>query len=200
MIKKIEVHPNQLETALLAAAASISKQATLPPTDSIRLNIVETKFSYFQNWMLTGPFREVTIALFLVFCMQRIRSTTSPLLPETLRCTGKTYRWHKFATPNGGIIDLDERFGKNSHSSAYAYCNITAERSECQYLLLAAPAGAEVFFNGVKVTAVPGTDTLEGEKKYPLSFKAGINHLLLRDTTRNYSLAVHIQAGKRISR
>lgn len=171
----------QLERALLSAAATITKQTGLPPVDSIRLNIVETRFSYFQNWMLTGPFPgndKGTVPAFLYAENSEYNKPPSP--GDFTMYQGKTYRWHKFATPNGGIIDLDERFGKAVHSSAYAYCNITTKEAGIAASFLSAPPGAEVFFNGMKVIAVPGTDTLEGEKKFPLSFKAGINHLLLK--------------------
>ncbi len=171
----------ELEAALLSAAATTSKQAPLPPTDSIRLTIAETRFSYFQNWMLTGPFPGSDKGSVPAFLYAENSEYNKPPSPgDFTMYQGKTYRWHKFAAPNGGIIDLDERFGKNVHSSAYAYCNITAKDAAVVASFLSAPAGAEVFFNGVQVTAVPGTDKVAGEKKYPLSFKAGINHLLLK--------------------
>lgn len=172
---------NQLEAGLLAATAGVTQKATLPPVDSIRLNIVETRFSYFQNWMLTGPFPGSDNRAVPAFLYAENTEYNKPPSPgDFTMYQGKTYRWHKFATPNGGIIDLDERFGNNTHSSAYAYCNITAKEAAVNASFLAAPAGAEVFFNGVQVTAVAGTDTIAGEKKYLLPFKAGINHLLLK--------------------
>ncbi|AXY74237.1 glycoside hydrolase [Paraflavitalea soli] len=172
---------HQLEAALLSAAANTGKQAALPPADSLRLTIAETRFSYFQNWMLTGPFPGNENSPVPAFLYAENNEYNKPPSPgDFTMYQGKTYRWHKFATPNGGIIDLEERFGKVAHSSAYAYCNITAKEAAVSASFLSAPAGAEVFFNGMQVMAIPGTDTMEGEKKYPLPFKAGINHLLLK--------------------
>lgn len=171
----------QLEAALLTTAASITKQLSPPPADSIRLNIAETRFSYFQNWMLAGPFPggdKVSVPAFLYAENNEYNRPPSP--GDFTMYQGKTYRWQKFATPNGGIIDLDERFGKAVNATAYAYCNITAKEASVAASFLSAPAGAEVFFNGDRVTGVAGNDTMRGEKKFPLSIKAGINHLLLK--------------------
>ncbi|WP_315824200.1 hypothetical protein [Paraflavitalea speifideaquila] len=95
----------QLEQALTSAATAIQQQQAPTPASNTRLDIVETTFSYFQNWMLTGPFPAKEPGQAPGFLYAENKEYNKPPSPgDFTMYEGKTYRWQKFATSNGGSL------------------------------------------------------------------------------------------------
>jgi hexosaminidase len=171
-----------LSANLARAIAALDKQYDLPSPSQVRLNIRESNEYYFQNWMLGGPFPFPPSDKLPAFLYSENDAYNKPPVPgDFTHYKGKTYRWQKFASQDGGIIDLDENYNVPSSSLVYAYCNITSEQPLMADAFFSGPGGAEIFCNGEKVLV----DTVlqedgVGERLLKLSFKAGVNHVLLK--------------------
>ena len=172
----------ELSDNLDRAIATLDKQLDLPSVSQVRLNIRESDDYYFQNWMLGGPFPFTSQDKLPGFLYSENAEYNKPPVPgDFTHFKGKTYRWQKFASQDGGIIDLDENYNAPVSSLVYAYCNITSELPITVDAFFSGNGGAEIFCNGEKVFGdIDQSQDREGEKSMKLSLKAGVNHLLLK--------------------
>ena len=172
----------QLSVALHRAAASLNSAPVLPAISAVRLDIKESGNYYFQNWMLGGPFPFTSNDQLPEFLYSENAEYNKPPIPgEFTHYKGKTYRWQKFASSDGGIIDLDEHYGSPATSLVYAYCNINSANATTVDAFISSYNGAEIFCNGEKVYSDAQKGQYEAdEKKLKLSLNAGINHLLIK--------------------
>ncbi len=156
-----------------------TRPAALPPADRIGLDITETPYTYFQNWLLSGPFPSQKGSL-PGFLYSEGNEYNQPPTPGAISVfEGKNYRWRKFASPDGGLIDLEDYYNTREDAVAYAYCNIRITEEEATEAYLAAPPGTELFCNGEKAATIKGTGDVEERVSLRLK-KGGPHHLLLK--------------------
>jgi hexosaminidase len=164
---------------LRQAQAATGAQKPLQGATHVRLNIMESTDYYFQNWMLGGPFPFASKDTLPGFLYSEQAEYNKPPVPgDFTHYQGKTYRWQKFASQDGGVVDLDEQYQAPQQALAYAYCSITTEQAINVTAFFASDHGGEIFCNGEKVLS--NLSKGGGEKSMQLSLKAGINHLLLK--------------------
>lgn len=169
----------QLQGKLQAIARSLQlpNLPVLPALSAMRLNVVESKHSYFQNWLLTGAFDINTNHQLPEFLYQGDASEqVTPKPGDLFTYKGNGYRWKKYVSLNGGIIELADLYKATGNQAAYAYCTITADAPMNIASFTTAGDGTVLFCNGKEIT---GTITGE-EKEHLLPLKAGANHLLLK--------------------
>ncbi len=155
-----------------------ARPSILPPADGIGLDITETPYTYFQNWLLSGPFpSKGSIPGFLY---SEGSEYNQPPTPGAISIFGgKNYRWRKFASPDGGLIDLEDYYNTRKDAVAYAYCNIRITEEEATEAYISGPPGTELFCNGEKAGMIKGTGETE-EKVFLHLKKGGPHHLLLK--------------------
>ena len=93
---------------------------------------------------------------------------------------GKTYRWQKFASQDGGIIDLDENYKATGNRVVYAYCSVFLDSAIQTNAYINSSNGAELFCNGNKVFSDLQSNDSEKENKIGLSLNKGLNHILIK--------------------
>ncbi|SEI45968.1 Glycosyl hydrolase family 20, catalytic domain [Dyadobacter koreensis] len=168
-----------LENVLKNSALSAAGKLQLPDADQIGLSIYETPYTYFQYWLLTGPFPAETNATIPSFMYSENEEYDKPPIPGGIATyKGKNYRWHKFASKSGGMIDLNEYFEKKTPATAYAYCTLNVTGKEVTEAFVNAANGTEVFSDGKKVAVISGQKAGSEEQKITLALGKG-NHLFL---------------------
>jgi len=168
-----------LEKNLKNAALSAGGKLRMPEPDQIGLAIFETPHTYFQYWLLTGPFPADKNAAVPAFMYSENQEYNKPPIPGGIATyKGKNYRWHKFASKSGGMIDLNEYFDTKTQATAYAYCTLNVTGKEVTEAFVKATTGTEVFCDGKKVTVISGQKKGLDEQKIALSLSKG-NHLFL---------------------
>ncbi|WP_215239605.1 glycoside hydrolase family 20 zincin-like fold domain-containing protein [Dyadobacter helix] len=179
-----------LESALLKAQKPVAGKLELPAPGEIRFDISETPHTYFTYWLLTGPFpveKEGTVPSFLY---SENEEYNKPPIPGGIATyEGKNYRWHKFASKNGGMINLDTYFFKTGFEKTaptvgYAYCTLNVTGKAVSEVFVTSTAGTEVFCDGKKVATVPGNAKHAAEQRIAISLGKG-NHLFLLKIPRN---------------
>ncbi|HSC37007.1 MAG TPA: hypothetical protein VLD19_04020, partial [Chitinophagaceae bacterium] len=171
-----------LQNKLQQAVQSISHHVALPGDAAMRLDIVENAHYYFQNWLLCGPFAVDGANKLPAFLYSGDAATEQAPKPgDLISFHQKSFRWQKYASPNGGITELDDFYPAGKGQGAYAFCTITTDKALTTAAFMAASSGMEAFCNGVKVSGAPtGEPSVKKEEKLLLSLKAGTNHLLLK--------------------
>ena len=168
-----------LENVLKNSALSAAGKLQLPDADQIGLSIYETPYTYFQYWLLTGPFPAETNATIPSFMYSENEEYDKPPIPGGIATyKGKNYRWHKFASKSGGMIDLNEYFDKKTPATAYAYCTLNVTGKDVTEAFVNAANGTEVFCDGKKVAVISGQKAGSEEQKITLALGKG-NHLFL---------------------
>jgi hexosaminidase len=172
----------QLSGDLHAAITALNKRAKWPEVSHVRLNIKESSDYYFQNWMFGGPFPFSSKDKIPDFLYSENNEYNKPPIPgDFIHYQGVAYRWQKYASQDGGIIDLDENYKNSNSSLAYAYCNITVEQPITVNAFFAAYNGGEIFCNGENVLSSIKDGQSNGEEKVmTLPLKAGVNHLVIK--------------------
>lgn len=173
----------QLQQTLQSTAAGLPFQKidVLPTPSAIRLDVVESSYSYFQNWLLTGPFERNADHTFPSFLYQGDIAVQTPPRPGDLfTYRDSSFRWKKYVSLNGGIIEFDEIYHATGNKAAYAYCTITAEQAMNVASYTTTAGASALFCNGKEIkTAKTSTQTNE-EVTRILPLKAGTNHILLK--------------------
>jgi hexosaminidase len=172
----------QLSGDLHAAITASNKRIQLPEVSHVRLNIKESPEYYFQNWMFGGPFPFSPKDKIPDFLYSENNEYNKPPIPgDFIHYQGVAYRWQKYASQDGGVIDLDENYKSSKPSLAYAYCNITVELPVTVNAFFAANNGGEIFCNGENVLSSTKDGQPNGEEKVmTLPLKAGVNHLVIK--------------------
>lgn len=167
---------NDLENKLKGLAANTS----LPPAAAIGLNVVESDRFYFNYWLLTGPFKGNTFPAFLY---SEDKEANHPPKPGDFALyNGRQFRWMKYNTDNGGIINKFKNPG--SDACVYAFCTITTENARQIPALVGNDNAVELFCNDEQVAVtnamIRGHASLPKEKSYILPLKAGTNYIVLK--------------------
>ncbi len=175
----------QLQNRLSQARQSIQNKQALAPAPAIQLDIVESDHYYFQNWLLCGPFPLEAPNRLPVFLYSGDAATETPPKPgDLISFQHKSFRWQKYASPNGGITQLDDFYPAEKETVAYAFCTITTDKPLIVESFAAAGNGLEAFCNGAKVSNRPLEEhPHEKEQIMLLSLKAGTNAILFKIPT-----------------
>jgi len=189
-----------LENVLKNLALSAAGKLQLPAADQVGLSIFETPYTYFQYWLLTGPFPAEANATVPSFMYSENAEYNKPPIPGGIATyKGKNYRWHKFASKSGGMIDLNEYFGAKIQATAYAYCTLNVTGQDVSEAFVNAAAGTEVFCDGKKVAVISGEKAGLQEQKITLNLGKG-NHLFLLKVPgkTNIPWRFSMRLGKRV--
>jgi hypothetical protein len=180
----------------LREASANAVTHSIPPPSALRLGIMVSDRFYFKNWMLGGPFPLTDKKELPGFLYSSNKEYDKPPSPgDFTHYLGKTYRWQKLSSTDGGIIDLDDNYKSPASVSGYAYCLINASKAINVKAFLAANDEVEVFCNGERVSTVKG-GTTQQESTISLPLKEGANHVLLKlrkDNNRPWTFTFRLQ-------
>lgn len=167
-----------LEHALRKAASGTS---AFPAPGQISFDIYETPHTYFSYWLLSGPFPSEKPGTVPGFLYSENEEYNKPPIPGGIATyKQKNYRWHKFASKNGGLIDLSEYFGKTGLAVGYAYCTLNVTGKEVSEVFVRATEGTEVFCDGKKLGVITKNENAAGDQKIPVSLLKGTHLLILK--------------------
>jgi hexosaminidase len=170
----------QLQQKLTAAKALVAANHSVPPASALRLNVMVSDRFYFKNWMLGGPFPLADKKELPGFLYSSNKEYDKPPSPgDFTHYLGKTYRWQKFSSTDGGIIDLDDNYKNPVAVSGYAYCLVNSPKAITAKAFITANDEVEVYCNGVKIFNGTG-GSFQQEEQLSLPLKEGVNHVLLK--------------------
>lgn len=175
---------SDLQKSVTNAFTLFKQQESLPFPKDVRLDISEQEGSYFQYWLLCGPFP--------------IENETGPL-PDFLETmggeahakpipgfsfnakNGNEYSWIKYASPINDQINFKTIYEDNTEVLAYAYCTIESEESKEVTATFGSNDGIEIFCNGEKVFSIrEKRSVIPDENSCRLPLHPGKNHILLK--------------------
>lgn len=167
-------------TALETQLKRLSSNATLPKATDIGLNVVESDSFYFNFWLLSGPFKSTTFPAFNY--SEDPQGNHPPKPGDFAQYHNKQFRWMKYNTGNGGIINKFKNPGSDAY--IYAFCTITTAEARQMPALVGNNTAVELYCNDTRVAA-NGKETLTHnalpkEQAYNLPLKAGTNYILLK--------------------
>ena len=172
---------NELGIQLNNALTELKAGKSIPVASALRLDITESSNFYFQNWMLGGPFPLDNPAELPGFLYSENKEYNIPPSPgDFTHYKDKTYRWQKFASQDGGIIDLDENYAVNGSAVAYAYCNVFLDSAIQTNAYITSSNAVELFCNGTKVYSDLSSNNPEKEHKIGIALNKGLNHILIK--------------------
>jgi hypothetical protein len=153
----------------------------LSSPSAMRLQIRGSANYYFQNWMLAGPFPLSADEPFPDFLYSDNPEYDKPPSPgDFTQYRGKLYRWKKFASAAGGIIDAGEKYEQPGPALVYAYCSITSDSAETVPAFVQADIPLEIYCNGKKLSGGNPVQKETKEVREELPLKAGANQILLK--------------------
>lgn len=158
----------------------LSLSAPLPKAADIGLNLVESDHFYFNFWLLTGPFKS---GKFPGFSYSEDPQTNHPPKPgDFAQYQGQQFRWMKYNTDNGGIVNKFKQTAADTY--VFAFCTITTEEARQMPALVGNNSAVALFCNDKQVAASEREtvqhQALPKETIYNLSLKAGTNYILLK--------------------
>ena len=178
----VVMQPYEKKSNALAALEQQLRQAVaqgkLPPVNRTRLNIMVTDRTYFKNWMLCGPLPVKEYGVIPGFLYAPSKEEDVPPSPgDFIHYQDKIYRWQKFPSMDGGIVDLDENYHyKGGAAITYAYCQIKTDSAATVKAFLDAGNNAVLYCNSIPCKST-GSGT---EREVQLPLKKGVNHLLIK--------------------
>ena len=194
---------NALQKNLKEAEDNLHDKKSIATASSIGLNIRESSSFYFQNWMLTGPFPINDKKTFPSFLYSDTKEYDKPPSPgDFTKYEGKLYRWRKFASEDGGIIDLHEYYPEPSPAFVYAYCYIKSDATLTAKAFANSNEAMEIFCNGEKVFGNAKASDSKTTIETNLPLKKGINNILLKikkDKADDCTFTFHLQDDLQIT-
>jgi hypothetical protein len=156
----------------------------LPSPTTIQLAIVEKSGTFFNYWLMTGPFHiespDGPKPDFLIPAGGEESATPTAGLTFT-DADGLSRMWDKYDFPPGSEIDLLPVFEKNTKALIYAYCQIISPDERSVLASMGSNDGIAVFLNGDKLFEIYSKrSVIPDENQVILPLKAGTNHLLLK--------------------
>jgi hypothetical protein len=175
---------NDLQNSLAEAISLFYHQKPLPYPKDIRLDIREQEGSYFQYWLLCGPFsiKNETGELpdFLEPMGGELKTRPIPGFSFKAK-NGSNYSWKKYSSPINAQIDFKTIYENNTEVVAYAYCTIENDKPEEVIATFGSNDGIKIFCNDKQVFSIrKKRSVLPDENKCILPLKAGKNHLLIK--------------------
>ncbi|GAB3982388.1 hypothetical protein GCM10028806_53960 [Spirosoma terrae] len=168
----------QLETALRKIATGTG---SIPTPGEIAFDIRQTPHTYFSFWLLSGPFPSAEKGTVPAFLYSENKEYNKPPIPGGIATyQGENYRWHKFASKNGGMIDLADYFEKTDSAVGYAYCTLTVNGKALNEVFVTATNGTEVFCDGQKIAVISGNGKTAIEQRIETPLSKGTHLFLLK--------------------
>ncbi len=197
LTEKIE-NLSQLEKGIQSQMGTLARISHLAPAASLRLAIKESSYTYFQNWLLSGPYvmEDGNPPAFLYSGDAGTEKTPKP--GDLISFRGQPFRWQKYASPNGGITELADFYPNTTAGVAYAYCTVTTDKAIQIASYTTSARGVELFCNGTRVfgNTQPVEQSGTREEEIVLSLQPGINHLLFKiPVSRNWSFSFRLAPG-----
>lgn len=184
---------DELSANLQKAITALQAGTPLPPANAVRLAIRESSSYYFQNWMLAGLFPVAGKNNFPSFLYADTKEYNKPPAPgDFTRYNGKLYRWRKFASADGGIIDLHEYYPQQQPGFVYAYCLLRTDSASAVPAFATSNQAMEIYCNGRQLYTNNSEPT---NVKTTLPLQAGINHILLKlknDNAKDWIFTFHL--------
>ncbi|GAB3696036.1 hypothetical protein GCM10027592_18610 [Spirosoma flavus] len=194
-LKGFDAKINQLQQLKTRLQSIVSASASLPSITSIGLDIKASNAFYFQNWLLTGPFKTPTPPNFLY--SEDPTYNVPPKPGDMSQYQGNIYRWMKYISQEGGIVDLGDYYKTTSEAVAYAYCSITTDSAQAVTALLGSQAG-ELFVNGVPIKAIGSPN--QDETPFAINLTKGVNHILVKlPASASWNFAFRLDTPKPIT-
>jgi hypothetical protein len=164
-----------------ARRKALARQA-LPSPASVGLDIRVSPYEYFQGWMLAGPFPTRGGDSFPPFLYAEDTGYDHPPTPGSFtRWQHKMYRWKKYASNTGGIVDPESIFDTARGDVVYAYCLIRSDSNASVRAYLSAAGTAAVYCNGGLVNTRSAAKTSPGhDSELTLPLRQGANHILIK--------------------
>lgn len=187
ILDKYDAKLSELDDAIIRLKGTIrdySNGENLLPPDLVRLDIVESKSSYFSSWLMCGPFpnpqytgKEVDYLISL----GGEKAAHPTVWSEAEWPAGVKTRWRKFTSPTPKEIDLFDYYENNRKVIAYAYCRIESEKDQKVTATFGSNDGIEIILNGEQVfKKLVKRNLMADEDSCELNLKKGRNHLLLK--------------------
>jgi hypothetical protein len=193
----------ELKSNIENAEKHLQKGNSVSTASAVRLDIHESSSFYFQSWMLTGPFPIINKNAFPAFLYSDSKEYDKPPSPgDFTKYKGKLYRWRKFASEDGGIIDLNEYYPESSPVFVYAYCYIKSDTALTAKAFTKSNEAMEIFCNGEKVYGNTRTGDVNATIETNLPLKKGINNILLKikkDRIDDCTFTFHLQDDLQIT-
>lgn len=182
------------------AQSAIRTRRPMPDALSARMAISATWYTYFQNWLLCGPFSPENGQAPPFLYDPGTKDQKPPKPGDIIVYKEQSYRWMKYASPNGGITQLEDFYPKAAAGDiAYAYCSLTADSAQQVNAFVGSSNGLELFCNGQPLLTADGQSASADNEAGPnkknnpgkeaspdketgviLSLQPGINHILFR--------------------
>jgi hexosaminidase len=162
--------------------AKLKQHQQIAEKQSIGLDIVANPYTYFQYWLMCGPFAPEANGKAPSFLYGGDGAEKVPKPGDLITYQSKTYRWQKYASQSGGITNVDDFYTKASLPGvAYIFCTVTTDKPLKAGAFAGLPAGAEVFCNG-ETLFIKGKheQPAVGEASFTLPLKAGTNNVLFK--------------------
>ncbi len=173
----------QLEKNIQSQMGTLAKISNIPPAASLRLAINESDNYYFQNWLLSGPYALENGNRPPAFLYSGDGSSEKAPKPgDLITYHDQPFRWQKYASPNGGITEIDDFYSGKKSGVAYAFCTITTEKAIQIPAFAMTMNGLEAYCNGVKIFSSGKTidHPATKEERMFLPLNAGINNILFK--------------------
>lgn len=167
-------------TQLDAEAIRLKENKTPADPASLSLDITANSYTYFQYWLLCGPFAVETGNKAPAFLYGGDGPEKTPKPGDLISYKNKTYRWQKYASQSGGITNADDFYTTASPGIAYIFCTVSTDKPLQAGAFATLPVGSEVFCNGKNLFNGKHEPPAAGEAFFTLPLNAGINNLLFK--------------------
>lgn len=175
---------DDLEKSMVDAVTLFNQQKTIPYPRDIRLDIKEETGTYFQYWLLCGPFTIKSASGQLPDFLETMggEAFAKPIPGFTFKTKdNKQYLWKKYASPINNQINLKTIYEKNTEVAAYAYCTIESDTKQNVKATFGSNDGVQILCNGKKVFSIrKKRDLILDENECFLQLNPGKNHILLK--------------------
>ncbi len=175
---------SDMEKSVANAFTLFKQQKSLPFPKDVRLDINEQEGSYFQYWLLCGPFPIENETRPLPDFLEPMggENNAKPIPGFSfLAKNGKEFSWIKYSSPINDQINFKAIYENNTEVVAYAYCTIESEDSKEVTATFGSNDGIEIFCNGEKVFSIRGKrSVIPDENSCKLQLHPGKNHILLK--------------------
>jgi hexosaminidase len=162
--------------------AKLKQREAIAEKQSIGLDIIANSYTYFQYWLMCGPFETEANGKGPSFLYGGDGAEKIPKPGDLITYQNKTYRWQKYASQSGGVTNVDDFYTRaSSPGVAYIFCTVTTDKPLKAGAFADLPAGAEVFCNG-ETLFIKGKheQPAVGEASFTLPLKAGTNNVLFK--------------------
>lgn len=174
---------------LAESLVDFEKGHALPAPKEVRMGITQAKGSYFQYWLMAGPFPNPKGRGYEKDYLAPAGGelTITPYAGDAFKNEeGQLIRWFKYDSPEYNKIDLFQHYEENIEVLSYACCRIKSPRKQKVRATFGSNDGIKMVLNGkvvfdkhIKRSLIIDEDEIE------LSLNEGWNYLLLKIDQNN---------------